>query len=647
MYRKLMILAVGMTLLLVVGMGSGPGTLSAWQPTPTPAHPGGTTLSLIEQTIVPTRDRIDLARRLLGVTDIPAPPTVAPPEHEIGDVVTFWAGNVEDDSSFQLDATLVYKTDHVYMFVENGYNVDLAAIQRAADTFENKIRPKVHEVFGSEWFPGIDGDPHLYVLHADNLGSWVAAYYDSSSQYPRAAVANSNEHEMFFVNLDTMYGRIGTDNYEAVLAHEFQHMVHWAVDLNEDTWLNEGLSELSAMITGYGVSNFAYPFLETPDIQLNDWPEDGDRGVHYGAAFMFVAYFYDRYGEAATTTLVSDPANGMASVEDTLAAINATDPTTGAPVTAEDLFADWLVANLLQNPTVGDGRYAYHFQDMAGLPSAQITQQLTPSGTPVQAQAPQWGANYLYVPGGTTPQQLRFSFQGSPAVSIVPADAHSGQYMWWSNRADESDSRLTRAFDLTDVTSATLDFWTWYYIEHLWDYGYVMVSTDGGATWTPLETTRTTADDPHNNAYGPGYTGQSDGWVQESVDLTPYAGQDILVRFEYITDDAVTQPGMLIDDVSIPELGYVEDFENGDGSWVSEGWLWTDNVLPQRFVVQLVQPGNPDGPVTRWLSSADAPQGEWDLTVGGEFGNAAIVVSGLAPITTESAAYQYTLSPVQ
>ena len=95
-----------------------------------------------------------------------------------------------------------------------------------------------------------------------------------------------------------------------------------------------------------------------------------------------------------------------------------------------------------------------------------------------------------------------------------------------------------------------------------------------------------------------------------------------MVRFEYITDDAVTQPGLIIDDVSIPEIGYSEDFENGAGDWVSEGWLLMDNVLPQDFVVQLVQTTNAAAPVTRWLSRGDAPQGEWEIMIGGEYGNA-------------------------
>ena len=47
------------------------------------------------------------------------------------------------------------------------------------------------------------------------------------------------------------------------------------------------------------------------------------------------------------------------------------------------------------------------------------------------------------------------------------------------------------------------------------------------------------------------------------------------------------------------------------------------------------------------LAAMPAPPGITEIIVAPVFGNAAIVVSGLAPITTESAAYQYTLSPVQ
>jgi immune inhibitor A len=618
-------------------------------PTPVPVAlgSGDDTLTVVRDTLIPQRDRIDLARRLLGLKDVPEPPTTAPPERQVGDEVTFWADNLQDDYSFQVQARLVYKTPHIYMFVEDGHDVSAQAIKQSADTFENVIIPKMHEVFGTEWSPGIDGDPHLYILHVSRLGGWVAAYFGSTSEYPVQAVPNSNQHEMFFVNLDSMGSLVGSAYYEAVLTHEYQHMIHWRVDENEDTWMNEGLSELAPMVVGYGASDFAPLFLQAPNVQLNTWPEGSDRSAHYGAAFLFLAYFYGRYGEQATSTLVRDPANGLKSVADTLAAIQAADPSTGDPVTLVNLFGDWLIANLLQDHSIGDGRYAYPFPAMQGLPTAAITQNLRSDGTPVYLQAPQWGADYLRIPGRAKAQRLRLTFKGEDAVLVVPAQAHGGKYVWWSNRGDDSDMRLTRAFDLIGVSRATLKFWTWYYIEDLWDYGYVMVSTDGGATWTPLAAPHTAAEDPHKVAYGPGYTGQSDGWVEESVDLTPYAGQRILVRFEYITDDATTQPGMLVDDVSIPEIGYQDGFENGSGDWVSEGWVRMDNVLPQDFLVEIVQPGNPDSPVTHLLSTGDQPQGEWEITVGGDLGDAVVVVSGLAPVTTEPAAYSVVLAPAK
>ena len=43
--------------------------------------------------------------------------------------------------------------------------------------------------------------------------------------------------------------------YQAVLAHELQHAVHWAADPGEETWLNEGLSELAMNRTGFRPTN--------------------------------------------------------------------------------------------------------------------------------------------------------------------------------------------------------------------------------------------------------------------------------------------------------------------------------------------------------------------------------------------------------
>ena len=75
---------------------------------------------------------------------------------------------------------------------------------------------------------------------------------------------------------------------------------------------------------------------------------------------------------------------------------------------------------------------------------------------------------------------------------------------------------MTREFDLSSLQQATLTFTAWYSIEENWDYAYVQVSTDGGSTWDILQGSLASTDNPSLNAYGPGYTGESEGWVSDS-----------------------------------------------------------------------------------------------------------------------------------
>ncbi len=598
------------------------------------------TLNVLRRTPIPPRDPVDLAHRFLGLTQMPKPQPA--PSYKIGDSATFTADNSDQNVQFTLTAQLLYATPHVYMWFETSFKPDMDAVKRAADDFENHIYPTVHTYFGTEASPGVDNDVHLYILHAHNLGASIGGYFGGSSTFPKAVVPGSNEHEMFFVNLDTVGSRIGMPDYEGILAHEFQHMVHSNLDYNEDAWLNEGLSELSALLNGYVGLGFAPRFTSAPDTQLNTWPADTDTSPHYGASFLFVTYFLQRYGEDALRSLMTDPLNGLESIADILKKNNAVDPATNKPITVEDLFADWTMATLLDDQKAGDGRYYYSLLK-SPLPTPAMTE-ITADGSSHTLTPTQWGTTYLDIRGSGSYQ---LTFQGQPTVKVVPADAHSGKMMWWSNRGDQSDMRLTHAFDLTAVQKATLSFWLWHQIEKDWDYGYVAVSTDNGSTWNALSTQDTAPAGGHNNPYGPGYTGASGGgvsaiWEHETADLTPYAGKKILVRFEYLTDDEVDLEGMLIDDISIPELNYSTDAETGDDGWVAEGWARIENVLPERYLVQMAEYGKTTR-VFRLLGPDDGSQGKWTLNVGGDVTHLVVSVSGLTEFTTEQASVQYVL----
>jgi hypothetical protein len=312
-------------------------------------------------------------------------------------------------------------------------------------------------------------------------------------------------------------------------------------------------------------------------------------------------------------------------------------------ITADEFFGDWVLANWLDDPTLGDGKWAYRNYDVDEMePSEQFT------ALPVfhSETVHQYAADYFTFPAA---ESLTITFDGNAANRLAATDAHSGKWAWWSNRVDESDTRLTFPVDLTNTDKATLHYFTWYDIEELWDYAYVEVSEDDGKTWTILETNRTTRENPNGNAYGPGYTGLSNGgtanWVEEQVDLSDYAGEKIKVRFEYVTDAAVTQPGMFIDSVSIPEIDYYQDFESGPGDWESEGWLLTDNSLQQRWMVQVIEP-LPNGDVQVHRMTIDENgHGELQLTGVDTNRDLVLAVSALAPVTVETASYEFEISP--
>jgi hypothetical protein len=344
-------------------------------------------------------------------------------------------------------------------------------------------------------------------------------------------------------------------------------------------------------------------------------------------------------------TLVANPLNGMESVQAMLDTIGAIDPITGEPMTAELFFVDFAMANYLNNTALLDGQLGYHDPQLNGF-RARLTENFPSTPIDLQGVAQNQWSNQYYRIENVSNQTLEVNFSGSSTVSLLPATAFSGDYAYWSNRVDSSDTRLTRAVDLRGVDRATLNFQTWYDIEYGWDYAYVMVSPDNGQSWILLETDYTTTDNPHGTAYGVGYTGSSEGWVGQQIDLSQFAGQQILVRFEYVTDDATLQQGFLLDDVGIPEIGYFNDFEQPDDSWVTEGWALIDNQIQQHFALHVIEILNDDTVrVERLLvgGSGEAQSGQWELGMGSEVQAVVVMVTTFAPVTTQPANFNLSI----
>jgi hypothetical protein len=448
---------------------------------------------------------------------------------------------------------------------------DFDELKALVDEFENNSYPTNRAFFGSEWSPGVDGDLHLYILFANGLGFSIAGYYSSNDEYAPQAHEYSNGHEMFYLmaqNIDL------ADEFTAgVLAHEFQHMIHWYRDRNEETWMNEGFAEVAAHLNGFDVGGADYEYAFSPDQTLSQWPsEPGTAGGHYGQAFLVLTYFLDRFGAEATQALVAHLANGFDSIDQALVELGAVDAATGETVTADDVFLDWALAMLLQDSSLADGRYGYVSYDNAPEPAYAETVEACPIQDQTRSVS-QYGVDYIRL---TCQGNYSLIVEGTSLAPILPVEPYSGDFAFWSNRGDSSDMTLTRAFDLGQVSGpVALDYRLWYDIEEGYDYVY-LVSDDGGASWSIVETPGGTAEDPSGNSYGWGYNafsggGSSGEWIEERIDLSPYAGKEILVRFEYVTDAAVNGEGLLLDDVRIDAIGYEEDFEAGEGDWETEG----------------------------------------------------------------------------
>jgi immune inhibitor A len=599
------------------------------------------TAKLLQSVNIPERDLRDVTQRLAdpGVT-VPEITRSQPWNFKLGDKHSFWVSREDDQQNFWITATLTYVTPHTYFWVEDGVKVNLSKLKAAADRFENKTYPTDREFFGSEWTPGIDADPHLSLLISDKLGAHVAGYYSSMDEHSRLAHKYSNEMEMFYISAEN--GELGTPFFDCVLAHEFQHMIHWYHHSNQANWINEGLSELACQINDLETGGNMYSFADKPDTQLDSWPDEtGDAGPNYGASYLFMTYFLDRFGKQATQALVADSLYSYAAVQDVLSK-------TQTGLTFDDVFADWVVANVINDPSVDQGQYAYM---TITPPELKTTFKLGPRDYPGQKQTTvsQYAADTIDLQGS---EDVQVDWAGATVVSLADTNAHSGKYLWWGARANSSDTTLTREFDLTRVKSATLTFWTWYDIEKDWDYAYVEASTDG-KEWDTLPGPSTTNDDPNGANYTDGYTGKSGvapadkktpaRWIQEKVDLSQYAGKKVQIRFEYITDAGVTHAGFFLDDIEIPEINYRYDAEQGDGGWTAQGFIRHANVLPQRWLVQLITFGKDPTSVER-LPIASDQTGRWTIHLGTDVERAVLVVSGLAPVTTEPANYWFAVT---
>jgi hypothetical protein len=137
---------------------------------------------------------------------------------------------------------------------------------------------------------------------------------------------------------------------------------------------------------------------------------------------------------------------------------------------------------------------------------------------------------------------------------------------------------------------------TWFDIEYGYDFGYVEISIDNGATWSQLDdageamTNYSAPNSIGHDSYA--FTGQSVSWEHDVMfDLSDYAGiSSVIIRFVYLTDPMQTGEGWVVDNIRLidGDKVYFNGSDTSDSSWIAEGWELSDTSYDLEWTVYLI-----------------------------------------------------------
>lgn len=302
---------------------------------------------------------------------------------------------------------------YAYYFVEDAYwnsknsqeqNNLLADINSLSNEFDNIIYPKMHQIYGEEWIPGIDNDKRIYILLTDiksdkQKGSY-GGYFSTSNEYSKslldeykksqletlenqkkadlAAGKNidsylekekeinaifTNEKELLYLNVNF----VNESSIKSFLAHEFQHMINWnkkskISNVEEETWLNEAFSEYAPTALGYDnvykgsiLETSVNDFNRNPSDPLTEWENTSQ---DYSNVNLFMQFLVGHYGTDILKSIISSPKTGIAAINDALGKID-------SQSNFSNVFSDWIITNYFNGQTIQEKIYRYANSDLS------------------------------------------------------------------------------------------------------------------------------------------------------------------------------------------------------------------------------------------------------------------------------------------
>lgn len=295
----------------------------------------------------------------------------------VGDQKSWYTYDMVNDDFDLIPSTCRAVGEHCYIFVEDSIwndRITQDGVDSVRIAFDSKTPADPNkgiyemdvETFGNP--PDIDNDPKIIIFILDILdgydgsGGYVAGYFHSWNE---TNGSRSNEAEIYYLDADPadLTSAYGLQNGMSTTAHEFQHMIHFNYDQYEKTFVNEGLSLIAEVVSGFAMREQS-SYLANTNVDLFHW--DSDNALpDYSRAALFTLYLYEQIGGDVLKQIVQNTGTGITGYN---TGFNNTTPSTS--LRFDGILQNWFLANIIGDVSI-DPAWGYNYSNIKNVVGIQ------------------------------------------------------------------------------------------------------------------------------------------------------------------------------------------------------------------------------------------------------------------------------------